>query len=61
MITTPLFLRRQIFDRKCKYINSDAVFATKDNLVVDFVKPSNDSMKTDTELEYNLVLVPSSE
>lgn len=51
----------QIFDRKCKYINSDAVFATKDNLVVDFVMPTKENMKTDTELQYNLVLVPSSD
>lgn len=51
----------KIFDRQCKYINSDAVFATKDNLVVDFLPAKNAEYKTDTELEYNLVLVPQSE
>ncbi|KAF2261725.1 aromatic compound dioxygenase [Lojkania enalia] len=42
----------QIFDRKSKYLEDDAVFAVKESLIVDF-KPSKDDPKADFELPYD--------
>ncbi|KAF2824942.1 aromatic compound dioxygenase [Ophiobolus disseminans] len=42
----------QIFDRKSKYIDDDAVFAVKDTLIVDF-KPYEGDPKADFELPYD--------
>lgn len=42
----------QIFDRKSKYIEDDAVFAVKDSLLVDFVPFEGDS-KAEFELAYD--------
>jgi catechol 1,2-dioxygenase len=42
----------QIFDRKSKYIEDDAVFAVKDSLIVDF-KPFQGDSKAEFELPYN--------
>jgi catechol 1,2-dioxygenase len=42
----------QIFDRKSKYIEDDAVFAVKDSLLVDFV-PFEGDPKAEFELPYN--------
>jgi catechol 1,2-dioxygenase len=42
----------QIFDRKSKYLEDDAVFAVKDSLIVDFV-PKEGDPKADFDLEYN--------
>ena len=45
----------QIFDRKDKYVDNDAVFAVKENLVVDFVERVGDPKAT-FELQYAFVL-----
>ncbi|PVH93206.1 aromatic compound dioxygenase [Periconia macrospinosa] len=45
----------QIFDRKSKYIEDDAVFAVKDSLLVDF-KPLQGDDKADLELPYDFKL-----
>ncbi|KAH6876124.1 Intradiol ring-cleavage dioxygenase [Alternaria rosae] len=42
----------QIFDRKSKYIDDDAVFAVKDSLIVDF-NPFEGDPKADFELPYD--------
>lgn len=48
----------QIFDRSCPYLQNDSVFATKDDLVVDFVKASNPQAKDCVwELPYDIRLV----
>lgn len=49
----------QIFDRESKWLNSDAVFAVKDELVVDFKKTNRPGL--DYELEYDLVIAPNDE
>jgi len=45
----------QIFDRRDKHIEDDAVFAVKDSLVVDFL-PVEDNPKAQFELPYNFKL-----
>ena len=45
----------QIFDRKSKYIDDDAVFAVKDSLIVDFL-PRQGDPKADFELPYDFRL-----
>jgi catechol 1,2-dioxygenase len=45
----------QIFDRRDKYLEDDAVFAVKDSLVVDFLPRKGDS-KAQFELAYNFRL-----
>lgn len=48
----------QIFDRSCPYLQNDSVFATKDDLVVDFVKASHPEAKGCVwELPYDIRLV----
>jgi catechol 1,2-dioxygenase len=42
----------QIFDRKSKYIEDDAVFAVKDSLIVDF-KPFEGDARAEFELPYD--------
>lgn len=60
LVLTARRLAHQIFDKQCKYMAADAVFATKESLVVDFNKPTTPGVDTDTELKYNIVLVPES-
>ena len=51
----------QIFDRSCPYIASDSVFATKDDLVVDFVGgPEADKLGCKWQLQYDIHLVKES-
>ena len=45
----------QIFDRRDQYLETDAVFAVKDSLVVDFAERKGDP-KAQFELEYNFKL-----
>ena len=45
----------QIFDKNCKYLQNDTVFAVKDDLVVDF-KPKTDDPKAQLDLEYNVTM-----
>jgi len=45
----------QIFDRKSKYINDDAVFAVKDSLIVDFI-PFQGDPNAEFELPYDFKL-----
>ena len=47
----------QIFDKACKYLEEDAVFAVKPELAVEF-KPRSDDPKAALELEYDVVLIP---
>jgi catechol 1,2-dioxygenase len=53
-ITAPSYkpIVTQIFDRKSKYIEDDAVFAVKDSLLVDFV-PFEGDPKAEFELPYD--------
>ena len=46
---------RQLFDRRDKHINDDAVFAVKESLVVDFLLRGGDP-KADSELPYEFRL-----
>lgn len=50
---TPLVT--QIFDKSTEYLDNDAVFAVKDDLVVEF-KPISGNPKATLELEYDIVL-----
>lgn len=52
-------LTTQIFDKDCKYLADDSVFAVKDDLSVTFV-PRQDDPQAKLELEYNITLAPSS-
>jgi catechol 1,2-dioxygenase len=45
----------QIFDRKSKYLEDDAVFAVKESLIVDF-NPYQGDPKADFELPYDFRL-----
>ena len=45
----------QIFDRVDKYLESDAVFAVKDSLIVDF-RSVQGNPKANLELEYNILV-----
>jgi catechol 1,2-dioxygenase len=45
----------QIFDRSCPYIDNDSVFATKDDLIVDFL-PSKTNKNVQWELPYDIRL-----
>ncbi len=47
----------QIFPADDPYLTTDAVFAVKDDLVVDF-KPRKDDPKAELDLEYNVLLAP---
>ncbi|KAF2194960.1 aromatic compound dioxygenase [Zopfia rhizophila CBS 207.26] len=57
IITAPGYkpIVTQIFDRRDKYIENDAVFAVKDSLIVDF-KPYQGDPKADFELPYDFKL-----
>ena len=45
----------QVFDSKTKYLDSDSVFASNGELVIDFVPRKNDP-NASLEVEYNLQL-----
>ncbi|RVX65989.1 hypothetical protein B0A52_09915 [Exophiala mesophila] len=47
----------QIFDRKTKYLDNDSVFATKSDLVVDFI-PMKGNPNASLDLECNIALSP---
>lgn len=59
-IRTPGYepLITQIFDRGCPHRGTDAVFAEKDDLVVDF-KQADDNIEAQWQLEYNIRLTGS--
>ncbi|KAG5982305.1 hypothetical protein E4U55_002077 [Claviceps digitariae] len=48
-------LTTQIFDKHCKYLANDSVFAVKDELAVAFVPREGDA-QAELELEYNVTL-----
>ena len=52
-------LTTQIYDKNCKYLANDSVFAVKPELAVDFL-PRNGDPQAKLELEYNITLAPSS-
>lgn len=52
-------LTTQIYDKNCKYLANDSVFAVKPELAVDFA-PRNGDPQAKLELEYNITLAPSS-
>ena len=52
-------LTTQIFDKGCKYLADDSVFAVKDELAVTFA-PRDDDPQAKLGLEYNITLAPSS-
>ena len=52
-------LTTQIFDKGCKYLADDSVFAVKDELAVTFV-PRDGDPQAKLALEYNITLAPSS-
>ncbi|OAQ66086.1 catechol dioxygenase [Pochonia chlamydosporia 170] len=52
-------LTTQIFDKDCKYLGNDSVFAVKDELSVEFV-PRKGDPQAPLELEYNVTLAKSS-
>ncbi len=58
-VTAPGYkpLVTQIFDRRDKYLQSDAVFAVKESLIVDFV-PRHHDPKAEFELDYDFLLAP---
>lgn len=47
----------QLFPRDDPYLESDTVFAVKDDLVIDFY-PSKGDPKAELDLEYNIILAP---
>lgn len=62
-IRTPGYqpLITQIFDRSCPHRGTDAVFAEKDDLIVDFVPAEHpDANNAKWELPYDIRLVPAS-
>ncbi|KID91809.1 Intradiol ring-cleavage dioxygenase, core [Metarhizium guizhouense ARSEF 977] len=52
-------LTTQIFDKQCKYLDKDSVFAVKDELKVEFV-PRKGDPQAPLELEYNITLAKTS-
>ncbi|KAH7353711.1 Intradiol ring-cleavage dioxygenase, core [Plectosphaerella cucumerina] len=48
-------LTTQIFDKDCKYLGNDTVFAVKDDLSVEF-KPRKGDPEAKLEVEYNIAL-----
>lgn len=52
-------LTTQIFDKGCKYLADDSVFAVKDDLSVTFL-PRKDDPQAELELQYDIALAPSS-
>jgi catechol 1,2-dioxygenase len=49
----------QIYPNDDPYLETDTVFAVKDDLVVDF-KPRHGDPKAELDLEYNIILAPKS-
>jgi catechol 1,2-dioxygenase len=49
----------QIFPKDDRYLETDTVFAVKDDLVVDF-KPRHGDPKAELDLEYNIILASKS-
>jgi len=49
----------QIFPKDDPYLETDTVFAVKDDLVIDF-KPRQGDPKAELDLEYNIILAPKS-
>lgn len=49
----------QIFPSDDPYLETDTVFAVKDDLVVEF-KPRSGDKNAELDLEYNIVLAPKS-
>ena len=49
----------QIFPKDDPYLETDTVFAVKDDLVVDF-KPRANDPKAELDLTYNIILAPRS-
>lgn len=45
----------QIFDKDCKYLDNDTVFAVKEELAVEF-KPREGDAQANWDLEYNIKL-----
>jgi catechol 1,2-dioxygenase len=52
-------LTTQIFDRDCKYLADDSVFAVKDELAVTFT-PRDDDPQAKFGVQYNITLAPAS-
>ncbi|KHO02122.1 catechol dioxygenase [Metarhizium album ARSEF 1941] len=52
-------LTTQIFDKDCKYLDNDSVFAVKKELSVEFVPRKGDAQAS-LELEYNITLAKTS-
>lgn len=50
-------LTTQIFDKNCKYLADDSVFAVKDELSVTFL-PRKGDPEAKLDLEYNISLAP---
>lgn len=50
-------LTTQIFDKECKYLADDSVFAVKDELSVTF-EPREGDTEAKLELQYNITLAP---
>lgn len=48
----------QLFPRDDPYVQSDTVFAVKDDLLIDF-HPKTDDPKATLDLEYNITLMPT--
>lgn len=61
MITAPKYrdCTTQIYPNDDPYLETNTVFAVKDDLVVDF-KPRKDDPKAILDLEYNVILAPES-
>lgn len=53
-------LTTQIFDKECKYLADDSVFAVKDELSVTFA-PRDDDPQAKLGLKYDIALAPSSD
>jgi catechol 1,2-dioxygenase len=52
-------LTTQIYDKDCKYLENDSVFAVKNDLAVEF-KPRSGDPDASLELDYGIALAPSS-
>jgi hypothetical protein len=52
-------LTTQIYDKDCKYLENDSVFAVKNDLAVEF-KPRSGDPEASLELDYSIALAPSS-
>jgi catechol 1,2-dioxygenase len=50
-------LTTQIFDRNCKHLKDDALFAVKDSLMLDFA-PRHGDPKATLEASFDVKLIP---